>query len=131
MRCSLGQTWDGSTCTGTATGFVHWALALQEVEKINSGTSNADNDNAPGFAGKSDWRLPNRNELYSIVESRCWEPAVNEAVFPNTPAASSSYWTSTARRFSSDIFAVRFTSGDYVGAPVTSSFRVRLVRGGP
>src|SRR5690606_14572885 len=54
MRCSLGQTWDGSTCTGAASSFA-WQNALVAAQSHS-------------FAGHSDWRLPNKNELASLVE---------------------------------------------------------------
>jgi hypothetical protein len=33
--------------------------------------------------GYNDWRLPNKNELESLVERRCHDPAINAAYFPN------------------------------------------------
>ncbi|MBP8284334.1 MAG: DUF1566 domain-containing protein, partial [Chromatiaceae bacterium] len=58
QRCSEGQTWSSGTCTGTATGHT-WQVALQLAE-------------AASYAGQSDWRLPNINELASIVEQACY-----------------------------------------------------------
>lgn len=84
MRCSLGQTWDGSACSGTA-GVYTWQQALRAAVDLNAGG---------GYADHVDWRLPNKNELESIVEERCWSPAINAAVFPGTPA-NSWYWSST------------------------------------
>lgn len=84
MRCSLGQTWTGFACSGEAEG-IEWGQALNEITSINEG--------AP--AGHGDWRLPNKNELESIVEERCWKPAVNTAVFPETSPAP--YWTASPR----------------------------------
>ncbi len=45
------------------------------------------------FAGYSDWRLPNKNELLSIVDRSKYSPAIN-GVFQNT--VSYSYWSSTS-----------------------------------
>ena len=70
MRCSLGQMWDGAACSGTANTYT-WQAALQAAFEINSGASNDDGDGLAGFANETDWRLPNRNELESIVERRC------------------------------------------------------------
>ncbi len=46
------------------------------------------------FAGYSDWRLPNKNELLSIVDRSKYNPAINSA-FKNT--VSDLYWSSTSR----------------------------------
>ena len=80
MRCSLGQTWDGATCTGTALQYT-WQQALQ----VAAGYT---------FAGSSTWRVPDRNQLQSIVENSCIEPAINLEIFPQTPDESI-YWTSS------------------------------------
>ncbi|MGM0554506.1 MAG: DUF1566 domain-containing protein [Pseudomonadota bacterium] len=129
MRCSLGQSWDGSTCTGTATTHT-WQGALQLAADINSGVSDADNDGQPGFAGHTDWRLPNRNELESIVEERCWNPAINEAVFPGTP--NDWYWSSSPYATNAgSAWRVDFISDDGVWiSSKTSTNPVRLVRAG-
>lgn len=78
MRCSQGQTWTGTTCTGSPTGYI-WRQALG-LTNIN-------------FAGYSDWRLPNVKELFSIVEMRCAGPALNGEIFPKNDGFY--YWTST------------------------------------
>ncbi|MGL0815302.1 DUF1566 domain-containing protein [Vibrio vulnificus] len=79
QRCSLGQSWNGTDCTGTATTFT-WQQALA------AGAQHT-------MAGFSDWRLPNKNELASIVEYRCFALAINNQPFPNT--TSDSYWSSS------------------------------------
>jgi hypothetical protein len=68
MRCLLGQTLTSGLCTGTASTFT-WADALNAAK-------------AQTFAGYNDWRLPNVKELLSILEDRCWTPALNADVFP-------------------------------------------------
>src|SRR5665811_1677418 len=54
MRCSMGQIWNGGTCTG-ATSTYNWDQA------------NALTGTVP-FAGHSDWRVPNIRELQTIVD---------------------------------------------------------------
>ena len=128
MRCSLGQTWDGSTCTGTTTTYT-WQQALQVAQDINSGASNADNDNAAGFAGHTDWRLPNKNELESIIEQRCWSPAINAAIFPGTP--SNWFWSSSPYANATlNAWYVGFSNGGDRWSSKSSSNGVRLVRAG-
>ena len=82
MRCLLGQTLTGGLCTGTAATFT-WSDALNAAKTQT-------------FAGYNDWRLPNVKELLSILEDRCWTPALNADLFPipqlfaawsSTPAA--------------------------------------------
>jgi len=115
QRCSLGQTWDGSTCTGSASTYT-WQEALQQ------GNSNS-------FAGYSDWRLPNRKELRSIVAYDRYNPAINTTVFPNTP--SSSYWSSSPYAGSSYYaWLVYFYGGYDYGYYRYGNCCVRLVRGG-
>ncbi len=136
MRCSLGQTWseDLKTCAGDPIRR-SWQQALQVVPDINSGTSNADNDNAAGFAGQTDWRLPNRNELESIVERRCYAPAINATIFPGVPVTDLSIWfwsSSPHSAYPERAWAVDFYRGE-IADPLSSKNqinRVRLVRAG-
>lgn len=82
QKCSLGK--NGPKCeTGSLTAFT-WNQALQQGEDQNS---------SGGFAGYSDWRLPNVNELESLVEEACYNPAINVALFPSTPGLT--YWSSS------------------------------------
>ena len=82
------------------------------------------------FAGQTDWRLPNKNELESLVERRCYDPAINARFFPNTP--SNWFWSSSPYAgYSDDAWGVNFNNG-YVGNPYNKghALYVRLVRGG-
>ena len=49
--------------------------------------------NATGFGGFSDWRLPTREELRSIVDYGTYDPAIDTTLFPNT--RSDFYWSAT------------------------------------
>jgi hypothetical protein len=52
-----------------------------------------DSVNDTGFAGHSDWRLPNIKELASIIEYACFAPAITVDTFPDTPSAG--FWSNT------------------------------------
>ncbi len=116
MRCSLGQTWDGSTCTGAASTFT-WQNALGAAQSHN-------------FAGHSDWRLPNKNELASLVEQRCVSPAINSKIFPSTPTGGSFWSSSPYANDSYGAWNVHFGYGYVFGSNKYDDLRVRLVRAG-
>lgn len=75
QRCSVGQTWNGTTCTGTATRHT-WQQALTVAKNLGNG-----------------YRLPNIKELQSLVETKCYSPSINTNIFPNTQQ--SIYWSSS------------------------------------
>lgn len=116
MRCSIGKTWNSSEsrCEGSATTF-NWDNASALAESST-------------FAGFNDWRLPEKDELASIVELRCWSPVINIEVFPDTPSAW--YWSSTPYPFSrTAAWSVYFGLGSIGGASGDGYLpRVRLVR---
>jgi alpha-tubulin suppressor-like RCC1 family protein len=116
MRCSMGQTWTGSTCDATASGYT-W-------DQANALTG------ATNFAGKSDWRLPNIRELHTVVDRTRWIPVIDAAVFPNT--SSSYYWTASANtKDSVGAWGVAFDQGnDFYSLHRSGSAKARLVRGG-
>ncbi|MHB8165168.1 MAG: Lcl domain-containing protein [Sulfuricella sp.] len=113
MRCALGQTWDGTTCTGTASTYT-WDQAVALTSSV---------------AGHSDWRLPSEKELGSIVEYGANNPAINSTVFPATPP--DNFWTATSHSYDPTFaWLVPFSGGvSNVGNKSGVSY-VRLVRGG-
>jgi hypothetical protein len=115
QRCALGQSWTGTTCSGTADE-LDWSGALQAAR-----------DHVQADA--DDWRIPNRNELASIVESRCHSPAINGEVFPATP--SNWFWTGSPDSANADqAWVVLFADGEVQPAAISGEYAVRLVRGG-
>lgn len=86
--CTLGQTANGTSCSGTPTSYQTWQQALQAASENSS------------FGGFNDWRLPNIKELASLVEHSCIAPAIDLSYFPDTP--SSPYWTNTPDGFDID-----------------------------
>lgn len=127
-RCNEGQG-DDANCSAAASSYT-WQQALALPETLNV---------SGGFAGYSDWRLPNIKELISIVEGACASPAINEDRFPNTPL-SYNWSASAAASASSD--GVWSAWGVYFGGAGTTevyyadignrsnSWHVRLVRSG-
>ena len=110
-RCSYGQQWtEGGGCSGPVK-LLDW-------------------DSAMGLHPESDanWRLPQRDELQSIVAPNCKRPAINETVFPGTPSIQ--YWTSTVSG-PSYAWVVFFRTGMATwNFQKTTPFAVRMVRTG-
>jgi hypothetical protein len=79
-RCSEGQS--GENCSSGAASLYTWTQALQDVDSVNT---------TGGFAGYTDWRLPNIKELASLIEYQCRMPSINQTIFPLTTP--SSYWS--------------------------------------
>ena len=122
--CSEGQTWNSTECTGSATDH-NWKQALQIPAILNV---------SGGYAGYTDWRLPNINELQSIAELSCYQPAINESVFFNTP--SENYWSSSSRHPSpgsnvtsgfNGLLNFKYGNVDF-GTDREYQYKVRLVR---
>ncbi|MCK4525957.1 DUF1566 domain-containing protein [candidate division WOR-3 bacterium] len=87
-----------------------------------------DQANANSLAGYTDWRIPNRRELESIVDLGQNNPSIDEITFPSTPATYQ--WTSSTNlNPSSDAWVVIFTKGVvYNNKKITLKMHVRLVR---
>jgi len=111
----------GAACsTGTATTHASFAAAHTRAAAVNA-------DAAGAGKGFGDWRVPNRNELASLVNWRCNAPAIQRSRFPGTPSASA--WTSSPLA-AGVVWYVDFTDGN-VGVSGSSGNRVlRLVRAG-
>lgn len=82
-RCSLGQVLQGNACINPI-GTYTYAAAFEQVKRANFAH----------FLGFTTWHLPSAEELQSILEFQCANPAINSTVFPNTP--SSWYWSASA-----------------------------------
>ena len=95
QRCSLGQTWSGTSCTGKTTEY-EWKAALQAAKKMGSG-----------------WRMPNVTELSSLLELACYFPAINEDFFPDT--IHGMFWSSSPSAYrSSRVWCVSFYNGGVI-----------------
>lgn len=92
QKCTLGLAGDDcsiSTVTNAdADAGLIWqgALTLTWQAALEFANDNTD-------FGYDDWRLPNRNELFSLVRDGCRIPAINSVLFPNTLSSPSyDYW---------------------------------------
>ncbi|WP_295388981.1 DUF1566 domain-containing protein [uncultured Thiodictyon sp.] len=112
-QCAEGLS--GAGCAiGVAAAFI-WQAALQQATDAN-------------FAGYMDWRLPNKNELESLVERHCYDPEINGAYFPNTP--SDGFWSSSPYAgYTSSAWYVSFVDGGVGSYNRGYPLYVRLVRG--
>lgn len=139
-RCVEGMQWDGTTCTGQAIALDH-AQAQARAKAAFQAT-------------RLPWRLPHVPELKRLIDTHHHDPAVDVALFPNTPprwhwSASSSiaggaafnpynYGNIAQGKTSSNVnqlaflhgWAVNFSTGESQGdIAKRTPMVVRLVRG--
>ncbi len=151
-KCIMGMYWSSSqqTCTGPASDTqeevrvdsLDWQSTLQKVVEIN---------NSGGYAGRTDWRLPNIKELGSLLEPACLDDGNNIALdktYFNIRSLSTEFseavefWSSTPhRRVQVDEATGKVTNqawkmgmrfgGEFGARPaaITSQAYARLVRG--
>jgi M6 family metalloprotease-like protein len=65
--------------------FKNWQNALDYIECLN--------DNQ--YLGFTDWRLPNKNELRSLIDYSNWSPAIAQNQYYKYISAGGTYWSST------------------------------------
>ena len=84
------------SCLGRTT----WYEAVQRIQDFNAGLLTCS-----GYTNThTDWRIPNVNELFSIIDHGNFSPALPDATAPNFPFyplynAYGTYWTSTTRNY--------------------------------
>ncbi len=136
--CDFAQTWDGSTCTGTAT-WLKWCYNLTILTGVSSsvtGESNTEtlyglNANADGpyeaattcytlsRHGHTDWYLPARGELNLLY--------VNRVSIGGFDTSGNYYWAATEST-SSGAYAIEFAAGTQTAGDKWNSRVVRCVR---
>lgn len=109
---STNLTWQDNATPATTT--MNWTAAITYCENLTLATF-------------TDWRLPNRNELKSIVNANTLARPPMSPVFQHK--VSSPYWSSTPYA-SNTAWRVKFDNGS--GGPMSNSdeYYVRCVRGG-
>jgi hypothetical protein len=111
QKCNVGKNND-SLCSGTSTT-MSWQLAMQSCKNLN-------------LAGRV-WRLPNINELYTLVDYN-YSNNINTSLFPNNE--SSLYWSSTTQVNSvNNAWRLTFSSGGTTPNTKTGVHYVRCVSG--
>lgn len=79
------------------------------------------------FGGHADWRLPDRDELMSLLQRRCHGLDIDGVAFPNTPPGR--FWSATpATYYPGSAWRVHFGTGDMDYGTKRQSAYVRLVR---
>ncbi len=113
------------TITDTHTGLM-WAQASHVPVTWEGAITHCE---TLSLAGHPDWRLPNRNELTSLVDYSKYNPSIDTAFFPGNQ--SSYYWSSTTHAYGSGgAWFVCFHYGLVNGNDKSNSYYVRAVRAG-
>ncbi|MGD9972827.1 MAG: DUF1566 domain-containing protein [Desulfatirhabdiaceae bacterium] len=114
------------TVTDSSTGLM-WQQETPDTQ-INWKASVAYGEGL-SLGGHADWRLPNTNELRSLVDYSRYFPAIDISYFPDTMA--SSYWSSTTlANYTYYAWSVNFNHGEGYNHNKSDSHYVRAVRGG-
>jgi hypothetical protein len=116
QKCTAGQeTTLGNCSTGSAVAYT-WSSAITYCEGLTLG-------------GRTDWRLPNINELRSIVDyAKTSAPTIDSIAFPNT--WSFAYWSSSTYAQNTILaWSVYFVNGNVDSYNKTYNYYVRCVTG--
>lgn len=122
-KCPEGFS-DQACAVGPALNF---SAANQVVDRLN-----AVNAAPTGIGlGYSDWRVPTRNELASLVKRSCsTNPAIVSTVFPGTAPLNLVTATLDADALAARVWSVNFAEGSLGQTLLTGPLNLRLVRAG-
>lgn len=102
-----------------------WDDALHAADTLHSGQCGLVDNSAPG-----DWRLPNVNELESLVDLAVFTPAVPGGN-PFVDLHSSVYWASTTHaHYTANAWSINLYDGTVGGDLKSVNYRTLPVRGG-
>ncbi len=141
-RCSEGQSWNGTTCTGmtTAKPWNDWMVDYMPKPFADLGhwwtpsggytpPAMPDLATVPNRLRTGAWRLPYTKELHQLTIDCSVGPAINSVVFPDT--STSFFWSGSPNTGSSDYaWRVYIYRGSVYFNRRYLSYCVRLVRGG-
>lgn len=129
-----GLTWEKLSDDGSIhdqDNMYTWESAFSKITTLNT----------TSFAGYSDWRLPNAEELGTLVTRSAVNPAIDGMFHSNCApgctvmtcscTVSENYWSSTTYEdLTLFAWSIYFYDGSVVADGKTSSFHVAAVRGG-
>jgi hypothetical protein len=131
MRCSVGQSWDGTDCHGLPKKY-SLAAAMRLVTEFNNGN---------GYAGHTNWRVPTRDELggllicfhkAGIVQKQCPTQPVStvtpDITFPRMP--NGAYWTSSRSADGGPVCVFFAVAAQFCFPDADAGIYVRLVHTG-
>lgn len=121
MWKSCPEGYSNNTCTtGKVLPFGSVPSVVTQLDKANSAVDK----------GYSDWRVPTRNELASIVNRACQNPSIVASIFPANE--SKPYITSSpsVNAPTTQVWSVDFTDGNVGIDFLSRSYYLRLVRAG-
>ncbi|MEG3638669.1 Lcl C-terminal domain-containing protein [Magnetococcus sp. PR-3] len=113
QRCPIGSPWHSQQgCRGHAE---HHTLHHAHQLAQQKGTG---------------WRLPTIDELFSLVDPSCGQPAINTQIFPQTRAGEEAFFWSNSpvEEIPGLVYAIHFKQGDVDGHTPDFPLAVRLVR---
>ena len=121
-----GLIWlkDANCLPSSHDGRRSWDSALAHANDLASGACGLSDGSRAG-----DWRLPNRNELTSLLDLGQRNPALSRS-HPFTSFQPARYWSSTPSTPSS-AWRVDFAEGEVTEGTVVSPYFATFVRDGP
>jgi hypothetical protein len=124
MDNNTGLTWEIKSPTPGQLNFAGDRYTWEDAQKVY-----VKKLNARKYGGFADWRVPNKDELRSIVDYGATNPAIDTLYFPDCKV--DNYWCADTYRMQ-DCFGwvIFFGLGSGTAAAKTSLQHVRAVRGG-
>ena len=113
---TITDTYTGLMWQKDTTSDKNWKDALDTCHKLE-------------LAGYTDWRLPGKEVLRSIVDYTQYAASLNKQFFPQS--ASTAYWTSTTdQQQMNNAWCIHFQYGNDLSRSKNQLYAVRAVRGG-